>query len=254
MSKRVIRRGSDRQPGAETLGGRSQAMTPILVFSLAFALFFVGPALLGSTFRPYPLMKNGDVFDLLTPLFLIPLYWQLWARAGQRPAAQVANTVFLVLAALWTLGQGMHLSANSIGHQLSTMKASPAYQLTDFYDETLSHYLWHLGIFGLTALIMVRSWRGVVQVTPSSRWQLVAALCIYGLTFAVITLEGTTWPLGLPFAAAAGSAPLILGRDRLDGRPALAFFSWAHLLALFILAGWWLYWGSMVEPCSVIGC
>jgi len=45
----------------------------ILVFSVAFAVFFVGPLVLSSQFGPYPLMKLGDVLDLLAPVVLIPL-------------------------------------------------------------------------------------------------------------------------------------------------------------------------------------
>lgn len=254
MSERLIRRRTGWAAAGQSLGERTKMLAPGMIFSVAFALFFIGPALLGSAFGPYPLMKNGDAFDLLTPLIMIPLYWLLWRSAGDRPASLGAQAAFLVLASLWTLGQGMHLSANSIGHQLGELTHTPAYRLTDFYDETLSHYLWHLGIFGLTALIMVRSWRSDDQSTRSSRWQLVIGACIYGLAYAVITLEGTTWPIGLPFAGAAAGVPLVLGLRRLEARPTLALFTWAHLLALLVLIGWWLYWGSMVEPCSVIGC
>ena len=45
----------------------------ILAFSVAFAVFFVGPPVLSSQFGPHPLMKRGDVLDLLTPLVLISL-------------------------------------------------------------------------------------------------------------------------------------------------------------------------------------
>jgi len=49
----------------------------ILVFSVLFAVFFMGPPLPGVQFGPYPLMKVAELFDLLTPLILIPLYWLL---------------------------------------------------------------------------------------------------------------------------------------------------------------------------------
>jgi len=39
----------------------------ILVFAILFAVFFIVPPLLSQQFSPYPLMKIGDVFDILTP-------------------------------------------------------------------------------------------------------------------------------------------------------------------------------------------
>ncbi len=53
----------------------------------------------------------------------------------------------------------MHLAANSISHLMEEMKHSDAYTLTHFYDEVLSHSLWHVGIVGLSALLLYRQWR-----------------------------------------------------------------------------------------------
>lgn len=55
----------------------------ILIFSLAFTVFIIGPAFMGSQFGPYPLMKWGDVFDLLTPMALLPLYWLMFVTCCQ---------------------------------------------------------------------------------------------------------------------------------------------------------------------------
>lgn len=225
----------------------------ILVFAVAFAVFFIGPAMLGFPFPLYSLMKAGDAFDLLTPLILIPLYWRLFLDASDRPTTGPPTTAFLVLASLWVLGQGMHLSANSIGHQLKTLQATPAYVLTDFYDETLSHYLWHLGVFGLAALLAVRAAYAEARL-PAPGGVIWPAAAVYGLTFAIIVLEGQTWPVGLPFAALASLFPLLTRRTELARRPILGFFTWAHLIALVLMVAWWLYWGTMIEPCDVIGC
>jgi len=131
----------------------------ILAFALLSMVLFLGPALLSQQFGPYPLMRNGDVFDLLTPLVLIPLYWLLFQIRRDLTPTQWEITAFLILAVLWVMGQGMHLGANSISHLMEEMKHSDAYMLTHFYDETLSHYLWHVGIVGLSALLLYRQWR-----------------------------------------------------------------------------------------------
>lgn len=44
-----------------------------VIFAVAFTVFFIGPPLLGTTFSLYPLMRVGDVLDILTPLVLLPL-------------------------------------------------------------------------------------------------------------------------------------------------------------------------------------
>ncbi|MGB9299191.1 MAG: hypothetical protein WCD51_01215, partial [Anaerolineae bacterium] len=78
----------------------------ILVFSVAFAVFFMGPPVLSTQFGLYPLMKLADVFDLLTPLILIPLYWLLYQVGQEKRPGLRESMVFMVLAALWVQGQG----------------------------------------------------------------------------------------------------------------------------------------------------
>jgi hypothetical protein len=222
----------------------------MLFFSLAFVIFFVLPAFLDTPFPLYPLMKNGDAFDMLTPLVLIPLYWALFTQISSTPPRPRAVTAFLLLAALWVLGQGAHLAANSIGHQLEGFKDTQAYTLTYFYDEVLSHYLWHLGVFGLSALLMVLEARSPVTANGRILNQLPAAL-LYGFNFFLIIIEGQTWPVGLPFAVLAGFLPLLLQRRVLAGKPILAAFTLAHLIALLLTVGWWIYWGEPVEFSAV---
>ena len=77
----------------------------ILVFSLAFAVLFVGPSMLSSQFGPYPLIKIGDVLDLFTPLVLIPLYWLLYQVGQDKRPGLREGLAFMVLAALWVEGQ-----------------------------------------------------------------------------------------------------------------------------------------------------
>ena len=72
-----------------------------LVFAVTFTVFLVGPALLGKQFGVYPLMKTGDVFDIFTPLILIPLYWLLFRIDGKRAPCLRESLAFLVLAAFW---------------------------------------------------------------------------------------------------------------------------------------------------------
>lgn len=224
----------------------------LLLFALAFAAFIVGPAFLGGQFVPYPLMKVGDVLDLLTPLVLLPLYWLLLQSGPGRSTGLRAGVPFMLLSALWVEGQGLHLGANSIGHLLEGVSASAAFTLTYFYDEVLSHYLWHLGIMGLSALLVVHAWRQA----SGQRFSLGlagAAGVIHGFTFFLIVVEGGTAPLGVPFAVLIALFGMLRGRERLKGQPLLAFFFIAYLVAALFFLGWFIYWGGRLPQFSQVG-
>jgi hypothetical protein len=112
--------------------------------------------------------------------------------------------------------------------------------------------VWHLGVFGLTALIMVRSWNAPAGARAG--WAvLILAVILYGFAFASITLEGQTWPVGLPFAALAGLIPLLFQRGSLRERPVLGFFTFAHLLAVVLLVVWAVIEGGFIEPSEILG-
>ena len=218
----------------------------ILAFAILFAVFFIGPPLLSRQFSPYPLMKVGDVFDVLTPLVLLPLYWLLYRLNGEKMAL-AGITLFVVLAALWVEGQAMHLAANSIGHLLEDMKRSDAYHLTAFYDEVLSHYLWHFGIVGLSALLIWRQWHNPFHEKRAGIWLLILAGVIHGFTFFLIVIEAGTAPLGVSFAVLVTSLGWILGRKRLRQQPLLTFFLVGYSVATAFFIGWAIYWGGLPE-------
>lgn len=218
----------------------------ILLFALAFAAFIILPGLLGSPFPPYSFMHWADVLDLLTPLVVIPLYWLLLRELlgdGKGPGTVMA---FVLLAALWVEGQGMHLSANSISNLLGD-GSSAVHDLVHFYDEVLSHYLWHLAIVGLSVLLLARAREG-----GTVQWALVGpAAVLYGFTYFVAVDEGATVPLGLP-AAALIVLWLSLSRRRLVGSHNLvAFFLAGYGLALVLFLVWFLIWGGFPEPSAV---
>ena len=79
--------------------------------------------------------------------------------SGNRDASSRENLVFMVFTSFWVLGKGIQLAANSIGHLTGNMTGSDIYNLTYFYDEVLGHYLWHLGVIGLSALLIYRQWK-----------------------------------------------------------------------------------------------
>ena len=219
----------------------------VLAFAILFAVFFIAPPLLSQQFSPYPLMKMGDVFDILTPLVLIPLYWLLYRLNEEKKITLPGIILFAVLAALWVEGQGMHLAANSIGHLLKEMEGSDAYHLAFFYDEVLSHYLWHLGIVGLSALLLWRQWHNPFHEGQTWVWLLILAGVIYGFTFFVIVIEAGTAPLGIPFAILVTVLGWILWRKGMHQRPLLTFFLISYTVATVFFVGWAIYWSGFPE-------
>jgi hypothetical protein len=218
-----------------------------LIFAILFAVFIVSPAFLSKQFALYPLMKNGDVFDLLTPLVLIPIYWSLFQISRDSKPSQNETIVFLILAALWVEGQGMHLAGNSIGHLTKDIAGSDVETLTHFYDEVLSHYLWHVGLVGLSALLIYRQWKNPFVNERSGLGFAIAAGIIHGFNYFISIVEAATAPLGVPFALLVVIFALVWGRGKLRQQPILAFFFVTYLVATLFFLGWGLYWGGLPE-------
>jgi hypothetical protein len=225
-----------------------------LVFAILFAVFFLLLIFFRVPFSLYPLMSYQDVLDLLTPLVLIPIYWLLFKYEARGDSPLSEEIAFMVLASLWVLGQGMHLAANSVDNlaealansQMLDITGSDIYTLTYFLDEHLSHYLWHLGILGLTALLIYREWKRPAGVKPSW-WATILAGFIYGFTSFCIFLEGQTVLLGLPFTVGIVLLTLIWGRKRLTQQPILGFFFIACVVAVALFTIWGLYWGGFPQ-------
>jgi hypothetical protein len=153
---------------------------------------------------------------------------------------------FLVFIALWVEGQGMHLSANSIGHLLDELRDTDAYTLTHFYDEVLSHYLWHIGMVALSALLVWRQMANpLANALSSLRAEWIAA-AIYGFVYFIVVIEAGTVPLGLPFAVILSVVGL-LRRNDLRRQPLTAFLFGAHLVAAILFAIWFVRFGGFPQ-------
>jgi hypothetical protein len=153
----------------------------------------------------------------------------------------------MLLAAAWAAGQGMHLSANSIGHLLGDLEGSAVYKLTSFYDEDLSHFLWHSGVVGLSALILFRQWHNPFAGQAEGRVALLIGALLYGFTYFTMIIEGGTAALGVPFAVAVSLFGLIWGRKHFRHQPMTAFFVTAYWLATVFIIIWFIWQGGLPE-------
>jgi len=225
-----------------------------LAFAVLSLVFLVLLVFFRRPFPLYPLMSVQDSLDLLTPVALIPTYWLLFRSAARTEANRGAELAFMAFAALWVLGHGMHLSANSVNNlaealarkQAADLTGTSVYELAYFYDEHLSHYLWHIGLLGLAGLLIYQEWRRPVGI-DTMWWVTVLAGLIYGFTCFCIFLEGGTVLLGLSFSIIVTLLTLVWGRKHLAQRPLLAFFFVACLVASVLYIGWGLYWGGFPQ-------
>ena len=230
-----------------------------LIFAALSLIFLLLLVFFRVPFQLQPLMSWQDALDLLTPLVLIPLYWLMFRFSASGRPTLVDEIAFLALAVLWVMGHSMHLSANSISNLIEALKRSgeiditgmSIYTLTYYYDELLSHYLWHISIIGFAALLIYREWRQPAGNT-TVWWQAILGGLLYGFTSFCVFLESNTVLLGLPFTAGVVLFGLIWGRGRLKEQPVLAFFFVSCLVALLFFAGWGFYWGDF-RPFSAVG-
>ena len=218
----------------------------ILLFALAFALFIVGLPFLDQTFAGYPLMHWADVLDIATPLVLMPLYWVLFTNAGRVYRTLPLALAFAVLAALWAEGQGMHLSANSIGNLLGA-GTTEVHTLVHFYDEVLSHYLWHLGIITMSILLLAAPY-GDPASAPAPSWAIIVpAAVLYGFTYFALIVEGGTVPLGLPAAVLILVWLLVRKRTDIRAMNLIGFFFLAYAIVLLLFGVWFARWGGFPQ-------
>lgn len=164
----------------------------------------------------------------------------------------------MILAVFWVAGQAMHLSANSISNLIENLArtgfiditGSNIFTLTYFFDELLSHYIWHIGVLGMIVLLLYREWH-----RPAGEntvwWETILGGVIYGITLFLLTLEGQTAPLALPFVVVVSLFGMIQARKKLGGQSLLAFFFVSCLVASIFYIGWGLAWGGFPELSEV---
>lgn len=228
--------------------GAVQAAHPgraALAFALLFTAVFLAPPYTPWTFGPFPLMRWGDVIDLLTPVVMLPAYWFLLALRS--PPSRARTAAFLVLAAIWVEGQGVHLAANSIGHLVESGEGG---RLANFYDEHLGHLLWHGAALALSLLAVLDA---APAAAPAERRLALAAAAVYGFAFFLIAVEGATSVLAVAGGLLVTGVVLRRGLRDMLGRPAAVLFGAGYPVMLVLLATWFVYWGGRLPEFSQLG-
>jgi hypothetical protein len=202
---------------------RRNAGRALLAFSAVFLVFHHVPSFAGET--------AGDWIDLVTPFAVIAASAVLLGRRAPGYAVAVA----VLGAILYVDGHGIHLAANSIGHEELTGDAE---DVTHFWDETWGHAEWHLGWFVLIVGFCLAERARLVRVARPLAG--LSALML-GWTLFTSTVEGGTWWLEL--AATAVLVPWAL----VARRPLLSACAAAFGLAALMIGVWALWQGGVPQ-------
>ena len=223
---------------------------PLLTaFSIAYAFFLTAPAVFHQEFPLRTDMEWGDVLDIPTPFIVFGFVWLLVRRTIGTVDALVAFPLLLI-ALVWTQGQGMHLASNSIGHQLAEGESGTLPDLIYFYDEQLSHYIWYLGVAALPGFLLIVMWRDRALAGKWSPFAVLPGALLYGLVVGIDVIEAAVVPMALPafVLTAVLAAYLYRSTSRLRGVELFAFTGVSVLVALGVLLGWGAYHGGWPEP------
>jgi hypothetical protein len=196
----------------------------LLAFAAAVLVFHHAPTLAGHT--------AGDWIDLVTPFAVIGAAAAV--LISLRPRAPVL-AVALIATLLYVDGHGIHLSANSIGHEPVHGEAE---RVRHFWDEEWGHAEWHLGWIGLIAAFCLADRE---RRSPVARRIGVTIALMLGWTLFTSTVEGGTWWLELAGTATLGGWAL------LERRPLLLTCAGAFVLAAALIGAWAAWQGGVPQ-------
>ena len=229
---------------------QTRPLWPLLTaFSIAYTFFLTAPAIFHQEFPLRRDMEWGDVLDILTPFVVFGFVWLLVRRTVGTFDTVVAFPLLLI-ALVWTQGQGMHLASNSIGHQVAEDASGALPDLIDFYDEKLSHYIWYLGVVVLPIYLLVVMWRDRGLASGGRPFPVLPGALLFGIVLGVDAIEAAVVPMALPVFMLTVLLAAYLHRNvpRLRGVELFTFIGASVIVALGTLLGWGAYHGGWPEP------
>jgi hypothetical protein len=221
---------------AEPSARRHAVGVAALGYATYLLLFLGGPPLLAKPSPIYPLLRIGEVLDLLAPVAVIPFAWLLVRRVSPVSISARETMAFLLLAALWVEGHSVHLAANAIRNH--ALAGADAVQLAYFLDEQLGHWILHLAILGLSGLVAWRSLRAPAADGASTSWSIVGAAAIYGFAFFLAVVEGQTAFFAVPAMLVITLATWWALRRRGASAAGAVFVAYGYAATLVLLVIW----------------
>jgi hypothetical protein len=207
---------------------RPTAEWALFAFAASVAVFHHLPSLPGGA---------GDFIDLVTPFAVVGTAVLILVTLRAVPGVLL---LALLAGVMYVDGHGIHLAANSIGHEELTGDAE---DVTHFWDETFGHIEWHLGWMLLIAAVAAAEALGRVPHGLPRRFPRLAGAtaALLGFTLFTSTVEGGTWWLAL------GAGAVFLVWTVRAPRPLLVTCSGAFVLASLLMAGWAIAWDGMPQ-------
>jgi hypothetical protein len=211
-----------------------------------FALAVIVGMQAGTVFKPLGTIGDtrvADWVDLATPYAVLGCAAMVLVRSA---ATAGPWTLFGIGGITFTLGHGIHLSANSVSNVPDEVVARAP--IVHLWDEVVSHWIWYTGLFLVMASLALALRGSSFRIGPGGA--ILAVLVALTLTNTYIE-GGTPW-LGFAFLV-AGLVGAVAWRGSSAGR-LLAIIAGT---ALVLLLGWGVYWyaadGSVFPEFSELG-
>jgi hypothetical protein len=198
------------------------------------ALFAAVLAVFGVRHLSWISDRTAEWLSLATPFAVVAAAAAVLTQLKARGASLA---VAIVGGILYVDGHGMHLAADSIR---SEGLSGEAERVAHFWDERLSHWELHCGLFLVVVAFCLAEAQARVPVAPVV-WAAVSTVVLLGVTLFASVVEGGTWWLLPPAAVGLGIWAL------LRARPLLRTCAAAFGLALLLLAVWVAWHGGVPE-------
>jgi hypothetical protein len=210
----------------------------LLIYAVALAAFLLIPPYLRASVGQVEGFTLQEAADLLTPVVIIPLAWlvlDLTGGLGRR-----GTLLFLAIAAVWVEGQGIHLAANAVGDAANSSAAFYATipgGLDHWLDEVLSHWMWH-GAWAALSLLILAAGARPSAASGGRSWLARVAGLVAGVTFFLVSVEGSTAALGIPLSIVLLGWTAVEARRGPAGRPVISYFAISAAVTLVGYLAW----------------
>jgi len=211
-----------------------------------FALCVIVGMQAGTIFKPLGSIgetRVADWVDLITPFAVLGCAAMVLVRAY---ATRGQWVLFGIGGVAFTLGHGLHLSANSVSNVADQTVAGAS--IVHLWDEVVSHYIWYTGLFLVMGALAWALRERELEVRGVDQ----AVAVLVAITLVNTYIEGGVPWLGLVFLGTA----LWFG---LRWRPAAVaqLMGTVGGVGLVLLVGWGVYWlvadGSVFPEFSELG-
>ena len=135
---------------------------------------------------------------------------------------------------------------NSINNLLAR-GSTPIHELVHFYDEALSHTLWHIGVVALSLLLLWPPSSGQPQSVPAPWAIVIPSAILYGFASFAASNEGGPFPFGLPAAVLVTLFLLIKARKQVRTNGLTAFFFLGYAFAILLFVIWFAIWQGLPQ-------